>query len=89
MSSGRSIPARRTRSSGPPRCFKQVLLDDVTAYVNGSPGRFEQYDDGARPIRPLDEFDGVLRSSPALDALVPGLPDHLQGLSGQPAAGRG
>jgi hypothetical protein len=58
--------------------FKQVLLDDVTAYVNGSPGRFEQYDDGARPIRPLDEFEGVLRSSPALDALVPGLSDHLK-----------
>jgi hypothetical protein len=58
--------------------FKQLLLDDVTAYVNGSPGRFEQYDGGARPIRPLDEFDGVLRSSPALDALVPGLSDHLK-----------
>jgi hypothetical protein len=58
--------------------FKQVLLDDVTAYVNGSPGRFEQYDDGARPIRPIDEFDGVLRSSPALEALVPGLSDHLK-----------
>ena len=58
--------------------FKQVLLDDVIAYVNGSPGRFEQYDDGARPIRPLDDFDGVLRSSPALAALVPGLPDHLK-----------
>ncbi len=58
--------------------FKQVLLDDVTAYVNGSPGRFEQYDDGSRPIRPLDEFDGVLGSSPALAALVPGLPDHLK-----------
>jgi len=58
--------------------FKQVLLDDVTAYVSGSPGRFEQYDDGSRPIRPLDEFDGVLQSSPALAALVPGLPDHLK-----------
>jgi hypothetical protein len=58
--------------------FKQVLLDNVTAYVNGTPGRLEQYDDGSRPIRPLDEFDGVLRSSPALAALVPGLPDHLK-----------
>jgi hypothetical protein len=58
--------------------FKQVLLDDVTAYVTGGPGRFEQYDDGSRPIRPLDEFGGVLRSSPALAALVPGLPDHLK-----------
>jgi hypothetical protein len=58
--------------------FKQVLLDDVIAYVTGGPGRFEQYDDGSRPIRPLDEFDGVLRSSPAFAALVPGLSDHLK-----------
>jgi hypothetical protein len=58
--------------------FKQVLVDDVTAYVAGSAGRFEQYDDGTRPIRPLDEFDGVLTNSPSLAALVPGLPDHLK-----------
>lgn len=58
--------------------YKQVLLDDVIAYVTGGPGRFEQYDDGSRPIRPLDGFDGVLRSSPALAALVPGLSDHLK-----------
>ena len=58
--------------------FKQVLLDDISAYVSGGAGRFEQYDDGSRPIRPLDEFDGVLKSSPSLAALVPGLPDHLK-----------
>jgi len=58
--------------------FKRVLFDDVAAYVSGNPGRFEQYDDGSRPIRPLDEFDGVLQSSSALAALAPGLPDHLK-----------
>src|SRR5258705_3764265 len=58
--------------------FKRVLVDDVTAYVAGSAGRFEQYDDGPRPVRPLDEFDGVLKNSPSLEALVPGLPDHLK-----------
>jgi hypothetical protein len=58
--------------------FKRVLLDDVTAYVAGSAGRFEQYDDGTRPIRPLDEFDGVLANSPSLAALMPGLPEHLK-----------
>ena len=58
--------------------FKQILVDDVTAYVAGSAGRFEQYDDSTRPIRPLDEFDGVLTSSPSLAALVPGLSDHLK-----------
>ena len=58
--------------------FKQILVDDVTAYVAGSAGRFEQYDDSTRPIRPLDEFDGVLTSSPSLAALLPGLRDHLK-----------
>ena len=58
--------------------FKRILVDDVTAYVAGSAGRFEQYDDGPRPVRPLDEFDGALKNSPSLAALVPGLPDHLK-----------
>ena len=58
--------------------FKRILVDDVTAYVAGSAGRFEQYDDGPRPVRPLDEFEGVLKNSPSLAALVPGLPDHLK-----------
>ena len=58
--------------------FKRVLFDDITAYVTGGPGRFDQYDDGSRPIRPLDEFEGVLQNSPALAALMPGLPEHLK-----------
>jgi len=57
--------------------FKQMLLADVTAYVTGGPGRFEQYDDGSSPIRPLEEFAAVLDNMPAIGALVPGLPDHL------------
>jgi len=57
--------------------FKQALLADVTAYVTGSPGRFEQYDDGSSPIRPLEEFTAVLDNMPAIEALVPGLRDHL------------
>ncbi len=58
--------------------FKQVLLDNVTAYVSGAPGRLAQYDDGDRPIRPLDEFDGLLGAAPSIGALVPGLPEHLK-----------
>src|SRR5207237_9166863 len=57
--------------------FKQALLADVTAYVTGGPGRFEQYDDGPSPIRPFEDFAAVLDHSPAIGALVPGLPDHL------------
>jgi hypothetical protein len=58
--------------------FKQILLDDVTAYVSGGPGRMSQYDDGPKPIRPLDEFEGLLENMPEIGALMPGLPDHLR-----------
>jgi len=57
--------------------FKRALLADVTAYVTGTPGRFQQYDDGDSPIRPLEEFAAVLDHMPAIGALVAGLPDHL------------
>src|SRR5262249_47577406 len=45
--------------------FKAALLADVTAYVTGGPGRFDQYDDGDSPIRPLDDFSAVLDHTPA------------------------
>jgi hypothetical protein len=57
--------------------FKTAMLADVTAYATGAPGRFEQYDDGGSPIRPLDDFAGVLDHTPAIGSLVPGLPNHL------------
>jgi hypothetical protein len=57
--------------------FKRALLADVTAYVEGGPGRYLQYDDGDTPIRPVEEFEGVLAHMPEIGALVPGLPDHL------------
>ena len=57
--------------------FKQVLFAQVAAYASGSGGRFAQYDDGDRPIAPLDDFAAILRATPAIDALVPGLADHL------------
>jgi hypothetical protein len=58
--------------------YKRVLLADVQAYVSGGPGRFAQYDDGQRPIRPLDDFEGVLAATPSIGMLVPELPDHLR-----------
>ena len=59
--------------------FKQLLLDDVTAYVDGSPGRFEQYDDGVDvPSVRSTSSTACCGASPALDALVPGLSDHLR-----------
>ncbi len=58
--------------------FKQALFDDVSAYASGGAGRFVQYDDGAKPIRPIDAFNGILQASPSIGALAPELPEHLQ-----------
>jgi len=57
--------------------FKQIVLDDVSAYLSGAE-RMTQYDDGPTPIRPHDELEGILAAMPEIGALVPGLPDHLR-----------
>ena len=57
--------------------FKRALIADVAAYVTGAPGRFLQYDDGDLPIRPIEEFEGVLAHMPEIAVLAAGLPDHL------------
>jgi hypothetical protein len=60
--------------------FKQVLLDEVVAYAAGADPRMPQYDDGSKPIRPRDEFEGILAGMPEIGALAPGLPEHLRSL---------
>jgi hypothetical protein len=57
--------------------FKQILFEQVTAYVTGGP-RMTQFDDGPEPIRPFDELDGVLANMPEIGALMPSLVDHLR-----------
>jgi hypothetical protein len=57
--------------------LKQILLDDVSAYLSGT-GRMTQYDDGPKPIRPGDELEGILAAMPEIGSLLPGLPDHLR-----------
>jgi hypothetical protein len=61
----------------PAAWFKEILLEHVRAYWSGTSGRITRYDHGARPIKPSEEFDGILRNAPALAALVPQLPAHL------------
>ena len=56
--------------------FKQILFDTAAAYVSG--GRPTQYDDGPKPIRPNDEFDGILGGMPEIGELMRALPDHLR-----------
>jgi hypothetical protein len=57
--------------------FKQILLEQVTAYQSGAP-RMSQFDDGSKPIRPVEELDGVLTNMPEIDALMPSLADHVR-----------
>jgi hypothetical protein len=57
--------------------FKQILLEDVSAYVSGRE-RMPQYDDGSKPIRPHDDLEGILAAMPEIGVLLPGLPDHLR-----------
>jgi len=67
--------------------FKRVLADDVRAYLSGGPGRIVEYDDEKRPVRPMDDFVGLLKNSPYLGELVPGLPEHLQAFPSSPLPG--
>jgi hypothetical protein len=57
--------------------FKRVLLADVQAYLSGNSGRFAEYADGSRVIKPIDAFEGLLAATPSIGMLVPALPDHL------------
>jgi len=57
--------------------YKQILADNVRAYMSGGAGRMTEYDDEKRPVHPVDDFAGLLKNSPFLDDLVPGLSRHL------------
>jgi len=57
--------------------FKQALFSDVNAYWSGTPGRFLSYDDDEKPIRPIDEFNALIKNAPAMGSLSPALRDHL------------
>jgi hypothetical protein len=67
--------------------FKQMIFDNVRAYLAGTPDRFTQYDDDKRPVRPVDEFTGLLRNFSAIGALAPELPAYLEHFPSVPLAG--
>jgi hypothetical protein len=67
--------------------FKHVLLDNVRSYASGGPGRITEYDDDKEPIRPVDDFLGLLKSSSYVDAMLPGLSAHLASYPSEPLAG--
>lgn len=67
--------------------FKKVLLDNVRSYVSGGPGRITEYDDDKAPIKPVEDFHGVLKSSPYVEQALPGLSAHLASFPAEPIAG--
>jgi len=69
------------------RLFKHILFDQVTAYASGGSGRILEYDDDKRPVRPVDDFAGLLANSPYLDAFLRGLGAHFDRFPNQPLAG--
>jgi len=58
--------------------FKQILFEHVRSYWQGGPGRMFRYDDERRAVLPADDFDALLKTSPYVGSLVPGLPAHLR-----------
>jgi hypothetical protein len=67
--------------------FKQMLLDNVRAYTSGGPGRITQYDDDRAPVLPVEDFHGLLKSSPYIDIARPGLGAHLASYPADPLPG--
>ena len=67
--------------------FRHILADNVRAYVSGGAGRIIEYDDEKHPVRPVDDFSSLLAGAPYLEALVPGLAAHLEGVSSNPLPG--
>jgi hypothetical protein len=64
--------------------FKRMMFDNVRAYTSGGPGRITQYDDDRPPILPVDAFHSLLKSSPYVDAALPGLGAHLASFPADP-----
>ncbi len=68
--------------------FKEMLFDHVRAYMaGGAGGRIEEYDDSRPPVRPLDRFALLLKSSPYIDDVVPGLGRHVASYPADPLPG--
>jgi hypothetical protein len=67
--------------------FKEVLLEHVRAYASGGAGQITEYDDDKRPVRPVDDFVALLKATPSIATLVPGLDDHLKNFHERPLSG--
>jgi len=57
--------------------YKRLLFEGVRGYVTGE-HRMTEYDDDKKPVRPVEDFAGVLKNSPYIGRLVPELPRYLE-----------
>jgi len=57
--------------------FKQLLFAHVTSYATGAPGRITQYDDERPPVLAQAAGEALIKTSPYLDTLQPGLSAHV------------
>jgi hypothetical protein len=73
----------RDASERAAQLFKAVLFESVRGYVSGQ-RRITEYDDEKKPIRPLEDFAGVLKNSPYIGRLVPELPRYLEAFPALP-----
>jgi hypothetical protein len=55
--------------------------------VSGGPGRITEYDDDRAPIKPVEDFQALLKSSPYVEQALPGLAAHLASYPAEPMAG--
>jgi hypothetical protein len=58
--------------------FKEILFEHIHSYWQGGQGRMTRYDDEKRPVFPVEDFEGLLKTSPYVGSLVPGLAAHLR-----------
>ena len=65
--------------------FKDILFEHVRAYMAGV--RIAEYDDSSPPVRPLDRFESLLKSSPYIDEVLPGLARHVASYPADPLPG--
>ena len=77
-------PGAEGRAAG---LFKQLLVDNAHAYLSGGPGRISEYDDEKTQVKPIDDFAALLKNSPYVDAVLPGLGAHVGAYPADPPAG--
>src|SRR5205823_8045660 len=57
------------------------------AYTSGGPGRITEYNDEKQAVRPAEDLAEILKATPYVEKLVPGLDEHIREFPDRPIAG--